>query len=116
MSAIHIEATTFWLCVFVAALIVIVVWRLPKGTKPHGLAKAWRWITVGTALYFAYFSYPVLPYFLVLTPLLYLVFLLLMAATVVSAARQNCKPVWIRTLAGLLLNLAISIDLMIMYP
>lgn len=111
---IQINAPTFWLFVFVAALIVLVVWRLPKGIKPHGLAKAWRWITIGTAFYFAYFSYPVLPQFLVISPILYIVFLLLMAATVASAARQNCKPIWIRTLSGLLLNLAISITLMIM--
>lgn len=112
---IHIEATTIWLCVFALSLIVLVVWRLPKEIELHGLANAWRWITIATTLYFVYFSYPVLPQFLVITPVLYFGFLLLTSATIFSAAKQNCKPVWSRVLVGLLLNIAISIVLMAKY-
>lgn len=104
----------FLLCVFVVIVITLVVLKLPDGIKPRGLSRAWRWVTIATLLYFAYYSYPILPQIQVLSTILYFTFLIIMGATLMDAAEQNCKPVWTRLLVCLILNLAISFILFIM--
>lgn len=105
----------FLLVVSVISIIMLVAWRLPKGTKPHGLASAWRWISIASTLYMGYYGSSILPHYSVISPLLWCAFVVLMCGAVLSAARQNCKPVWGRLLACLLLDIAIYIILIIIY-
>ena len=105
----------FLLVVCVVSIITLVAWRLPKGTKLHGLASAWRWIIIASTLYMGYYGSDILPHYMVISPLLWYAFVVLMCCAVFSAARQNCKPVWGRLLAGLLLDIAIYIILIIIY-
>ncbi len=105
----------FLLVVCVVSIITLVAWRLPKGTKLHGLASAWRWIIIASTLYMGYYGSEILPHYMVISPLLWCAFVVLMCCAVFSAARQNCKPVWGRLLAGLLLDIAIYIILIIIY-
>lgn len=108
----HVNRYVFWLCVFVVAEIAILLWKLPKDVKPSGLAKYWRWITISTMLFFAFYSYYTQYYYYpFILPLMYVFFIVLMSSTLLSAAQQNYKPLWIRILVCLFLNLAISIDL-----
>ncbi len=111
---LNISWDLFLLCISVVAVITLLVWKLPNGVKPRGLSRAWRGVSIATLLYFIYYSYPILPQIQILSPILYFVFLIIMAATLIDAAEQNCKPVWTRLLACLILNLAISVILFIM--
>lgn len=105
----------FLLVVSVVSVVTLVAWKLPKGTNPHGLAYAWRWIVIASTLYFGYYGSNILPHFLVISPLLWCAFIVLMCSAVFSAARQNCKPVWGRLLACLLLDIAIYVILLLIY-
>lgn len=97
------------------SIIVLVAWKLPKGTKPQGLASAWRWIVLAATLFMCYDGSTVLPHYKIISPILWIAFVVLMCCAVFSAAKQGCKPVWGRLLACLLLDIAIYIDLLIIY-
>ena len=105
----------FLLGVSVISIIMLVAWKLPEETKPHGLASAWRWIIIASTLYMGYFGSDILPHYSVISPLLWCAFVVLMCCAVFSAARQNCKPVWGKLLACLLLDIAIYVILIIIY-
>ena len=108
-----ISTPIFLLVVFWVSVIMLVVWKLPKNTKPQGLAAAWRWIVIAATLYMCYYGSDLLPHYIVISPILWIAFVVLMCCTVLSAAKKNCKPVWSRLLACLLLDIAIYIDLTI---
>ncbi len=110
-----IGTTDLLLGLFVVSIVVLIAWKLPKDTKPKGLASAWRWIVLASTLFMCYDGSNILPHYLVLSPILWIAFVVLMSCAVFSAAKQNCKPVWIRLLSCLLLDIAIYIDLLIIY-
>ena len=110
-----ISTPGFLLVVFVVSIILLIVWKLPKDTKPQGLASKWRWIIIATTLYMGYYGSDILPHYMVISPLLWFVFVVLMCSAIFGAARQNCKPVWIRLMACLLLDITILIILEIIY-
>ena len=103
------------LVVFLVSVIVLIACKLPKNTKPQGLASAWRWIVIAATLVMCYDGSIVLPHYKVISPVLWFAFVVLMCCAVFSAAKQNCKPVWSRLLACLLLDIAIYIDLLTIY-
>lgn len=110
-----ISTLGFLLVVFVVSIILLIVWKLPKDTKPQRLASEWRWIIIATTLYMGYYGSDILPHYMVISPLLWFVFVVLMCCAIMSAAHQNCKPVWVRLLTCLLLDIAIYIILLIVY-
>ena len=110
-----ISIPVFLLALFLISVIALIVWKLPKDTKPQGLASAWRWIVIASTLFMCYDGSTVLPHYKVISPVLWIAFAILMSCAVFNAAKQNCKPVWSRLLACLLLDNAIYIDLLIIY-
>lgn len=110
-----ISTLVFIIVVLVVSIILLVTWKLPKDTKPQGLASAWRWIIIASTLYTCYHGSDILPHFMVISPLLWCAFIALMFCALFGAARQNCKPVWIRLMACLFLDITILIILEIIY-
>ena len=110
-----ISTCVILLVLFLVSVVLIIAWKLPKDTKPQGLASAWRWIVIAATLFMCYDGSTVLPHYKVVSPVLWIASVVLMCCAVLSAAKQNCKPVWSRLLACLLLDIAIYIDLLIIY-
>lgn len=103
----------FLLVIFSVAIVMLIVWKLPTSAKPKGLASAWRWIAIATTLEMYYEGIEPLPHYKIISPILWTAFVVLMCCAIFSAAKQNCKPVWGRLLACLLLDIAIMIVLAI---
>ncbi|MBR1784355.1 MAG: hypothetical protein IJ760_02820 [Bacteroidales bacterium] len=110
-----ISIYVFLLVLFLVSIIMLIAWKLPKNTKPQGLISVWRWIVITSTLFMCHEGSTALPHYKIISPALWTASIVLMCGAVFNAAKQNCKPVWGRLLACLLLDIAIYIDLLIIY-